>query len=604
MSSTSGALTSRVGRRFVMLFAGSALVPLVLFAALAVLHVSHQAESDLQNQLHRSAKSAGMGLAARLSQVAGDVALVAELGSRDPDALARHVGERCRTIAIRRDGRSTRLLGDGPLAELELTAADREHLAGGRPIARFVGDPAELLVAAAIDPAHPAALVVAQVRGEWFWDPDELRGPRCEFAAYDPQARPLYHTASSPPPVELFAAAMRRAESSSTFRWRIGGEPHVARYWRAFLQPQYRLDLYVVQSLPEAAATAISDMFVRTFWLCAAGTLLLVLLASLVQIRRTLDPIVALRAAAARLGAGELGVRVRLTNDDEFGELGRAFDDMAGRLQENIDRRERTERDLVASRDQALAAVRAKATFLTNVSHELRTPMAEILSAAEILTMLEDGEVEAREEFSGIALAGATRLSGLLDDVLALGDDAPREPSPTDVGAAVRAAVDGLSDGAGARLAADLPDDLPPVLGDRDRLREAFARLLDNAIKFSAPDTPIEVRGRAADGAVVIEVQDHGAGIDPADHARIFEPFCQVGRDQMIDKAGGTGLGLTLAKKTVEAHGGAIEVDSAPGQGSTFRVRLPAADAPQCAREPNAQMQPQDTEPLSVVSEV
>jgi signal transduction histidine kinase len=115
-------------------------------------------------------------------------------------------------------------------------------------------------------------------------------------------------------------------------------------------------------------------------------------------------------------------------------------------------------------------------------------------------------------------------------------------------------------------------------------LTDVWGRLLDNAAKFSEAGQPIELRGHRRGNDVVVEVADRGVGVSRVDLARIFEPFCQVGRDQLTDKAHGTGLGLSLAKKTVERHGGRIEVESELGNGATFRVVVPAMIAASTSR--------------------
>ena len=138
------------------------------------------------------------------------------------------------------------------------------------------------------------------------------------------------------------------------------------------------------------------------------------------------------------------------------------------------------------------------------------------------------------------------------------------------------AAVDAQPAAVRERLRLDAPRDLACVVGNAERLTETWGRLIDNAAKFSAAGTPIDVQVRAVGRDVVVEVVDRGVGIAAADLALIFAPFCQVGRDQLTDKAKGTGLGLTLAKNAVERHGGRIEAESQLGKGSTFRVCLPA----------------------------
>ena len=581
-----GALASRLGRRFVTLFSIGALLPLVAFATLSVTRVSQQMEADIGAALHRAAKSSGMSVAARLGQLAGDLRLTADLlRSRraeevmaQGDALHGQVHEHCEAVWLYRSEGPEALLGGGAPPDLTLNERQRQHLAGGAPLAMVEGEGLGLLMVLGL--GGDGARLVARVRGSWFWDAEELRGADCEFAAYDGRGRALFHTFGAAPRSELLAAGVTRQASSGALDWDVDGEPHIARYWHAFLRPQYGLDLWVLQSRSRAEAFAVDHAFVRSFWLTAACTLLCVVLVSLVQMRRTLDPIVSLRRATYLLGRGDLDARAAVTSRDELGELGQAFNDMAGHLQESVRIREQAERELVRSRDEALAAVKAKSAFVTNVSHEFRTPMAEILSAAEILTMLDGTESDKeREEFSEIALHGARRLARMLDDVLELNEVAGGTAAPTDVQGTLEEAVAALPEAARARVVLRFAHDVPPVVAVSDRLVEVWSRLLDNAVKFSGPDASIELALRADDCDVYVEVTDHGAGIAEEDLPRIFEPFAQVGRDQMTDKAGGAGLGLTLAKATVELLGGSIRVQSRRGDGTTVQVRLPVEAA-------------------------
>jgi signal transduction histidine kinase len=575
-----GVLTSRIGRRFIALFTGCALLPLVVFAWLAANRTSDQLQKEQQSMLHNHAKTTGMGIAARLIQVAGDLALAREFLPRmldDPDggparALQRHVGERCAAVWMVGPDGPRLLCGDAVVEHAPFNSLEVAHLAAGRPVLRLLGQSVGMLMLLAVDPAQPTErLLGATIRGTWFWEED-LFAAGSECAIFDSSWRPLYHTFRELPDVYPLVQAAGHQPSSGTVDWVGNGSPYTARYWRAFLKPQFAADLFIVHS--KRQLTGLQD-FSSWFTLTAVCTLLLVLFASLVQMRRTLGPIMLLRDATRDLATGNLGARVSIHSHDEFGELGAAFNDMSAQLQENIRRRENTERELVSSRDAALAAARAKAEFVTNVSHELRTPMAEILGAAEILTNLTDEDGAARQEFAGIALHGARRLARLVDDVLEIGSATSWTMEVMRPASTLLDAVAMMPAEIGARIRSDVPTDLPEVLGDPARLTEVWCRLLDNAAKFSPATAPIELRARAVHEQIVVEVCDRGVGISRLDLDRIFEPFCQVGRDQMTAKANGTGLGLTLAKNAIERHGGKIEVDSELGNGSTFRVFLP-----------------------------
>ncbi|MCU0865091.1 MAG: HAMP domain-containing histidine kinase [Planctomycetes bacterium] len=575
-----GVLTSRIGRRFIALFTGCALLPLVVFAWLAASRTAEQMRTEQQAMLHNHAKTTGMGVAARLSQVAGDLALAREFLPRllnDPDggaakALQRHVGERCAAVWLVGDDGPRGLCGDGAVPYAPFNKLEVEHLANGRPVVRLITESSTMLMLVAVDAARPtSALLGARIRTDWFWE-SELFAAGSDCAVYDSCWRPIYQTVRElPDPYPLVQAAGLQP-SSGTVEWISDGSPYLARYWRAFLRPQYAVDLFIVQA--KRQLTGMED-FSWWFALTAVCTLLLVVFASLVQMRRTLGPIVLLRDATRALADGNLAARVSIQSRDEFSELGAAFNDMTSQLQENIRRRELTERELVASRDQALAAARAKAEFVTNVSHELRTPMTEILGAAEILSNLDDHDVHTRQEFASIALHGARRLARLVDDVLEIGSAGSWTMEVMNPTATLLDAVAMMPAPVGARIRTEVPNDLPAILGDPGRLTEVWCRLLDNAAKFSEPNSPIELRARALQDQLVVEVCDVGVGISRLDVERIFEPFCQVGRDQMTAKANGTGLGLTLAKNTIDRHGGRIEVDSELGNGSIFRVLLP-----------------------------
>jgi CheY-like chemotaxis protein len=134
----------------------------------------------------------------------------------------------------------------------------------------------------------------------------------------------------------------------------------------------------------------------------------------------------------------------------------------------------------------------------------------------------------------------------------------------------------GLTKTKGLELALDAPDDLPPVWGDKTRIRQVLINLVSNAVKFTDRGG-ITVRARASEGGFVqIAVQDTGIGIAPEDKARIFEEFQQV-QDSMDRSYGGTGLGLPISRRLIEMHGGQIELESTPGGGSIFAFTIPAA---------------------------
>jgi signal transduction histidine kinase len=273
-------------------------------------------------------------------------------------------------------------------------------------------------------------------------------------------------------------------------------------------------------------------------------------------------PVERLTGAARALGAGDLAVRANVRARGELGELGRAFDDMAARLERLV----QGERELLA-----------------NVSHELRTPLARIRVALELAA---EGDAARARRYLGEIGQDLAELDALVEEVLAAarldarGGGLPLDRQPVDVAGIARDAAErfrGAHEGRALEL--ELGAGLPSVRGDAALLRRLLANLLDNAAKYSEPSAPIVLAASSDGGAAVLEVRDHGIGIAAEDLPRLFSPFFRTDRSRARG-TGGTGLGLALAKRIAEAHGGTISAESAPGQGTTFRVTLPAARPP------------------------
>jgi signal transduction histidine kinase len=236
--------------------------------------------------------------------------------------------------------------------------------------------------------------------------------------------------------------------------------------------------------------------------------------------------------------------------------------------------------DLATAHQELLSVDEMKTNFLANVSHELRTPLTSIRSFSELLLEYED-DPEVQKEFLRIISTESERLTRLVNDVLDISriEAGHMNWQMTSVG--VRELLGDLGRTFGPLISlahltfeTNIEDDLSGVYGDRDRLNQVIANLLNNAMKFTRPGGTIILRGRAVDDEVHISVSDTGIGVAHEDQERIFEKFQQVG-DTLTDKPRGTGLGLPICKDIVEHHQGRMWVESTPGVGSTFTVALP-----------------------------
>lgn len=220
--------------------------------------------------------------------------------------------------------------------------------------------------------------------------------------------------------------------------------------------------------------------------------------------------------------------------------------------------------------------------FVANVSHELRTPLSLIKSAAETLIDGGKNDPAALTRFLEIIDKNANRLTLLIDDLLLLAHlDSGRVElrlEPVVLGSAAQEALDDFAVKAGARgvtLAHEVPAGLV-ARADPNRLRQVLANLIDNAIKYGAPNGRVVARGRALDdGRVELSVRDDGPGIPPEAVARIFERFYRVDKARSREQ-GGTGLGLAIVKHVLTRHQAGLEITSEFGRGSTFSAVFPA----------------------------
>jgi signal transduction histidine kinase len=301
----------------------------------------------------------------------------------------------------------------------------------------------------------------------------------------------------------------------------------------------------------------------RATWLAALTGILAAIILGAVVARYVTSPLRQMASAAARVGRGDLTGGVPVPSEDDLGRLALAFNAMTADLRRLEEHRKHMTAD---------------------IAHELRTPLAVL--QANLEGML-DGVVDASPERLAALHTQVRLLSRLVDDLrdlsLAQAGRLVLNRMDTDLRALVTDAVAVLLPRAqekGVALAArldagdDLAPDVPPLSIDRDRILQVIHNLLDNAIRHTPAGGSVAVSLGVTGQEVHLAVHDTGPGIPPEEVDRVFERFYRLDASR-ARASGGTGLGLSVVKSLVDAHGGRVWVESVPGKGSTFTVALP-----------------------------
>jgi len=280
---------------------------------------------------------------------------------------------------------------------------------------------------------------------------------------------------------------------------------------------------------------------------------------SIVISRKITRPIHDMALVTERIADGDYGQKVDFESNDEIGSLAHSLNEMTERLAE---------------------AQKLKRELMANIAHELRTPLTSISGYME---GLEDGVVPANSETYQLVHREAARLSRLVADLQRLSRaesgqeelDVVELPSELFI-ERVAKKLRPMFIEKDISLLLEIAPDMPPMLVDEDKTDQVLVNLLDNALNYTSPGGKVTLSARASGRMVQIEIADTGIGISAEDLPYIFERFYRAEKSRSRDR-GGSGIGLTIAKKYVDSLGGDISVKSAPGQGTIFTLKLPAA---------------------------
>ncbi len=323
---------------------------------------------------------------------------------------------------------------------------------------------------------------------------------------------------------------------------------------------------YLMVALPKPTLplrTIFRDEVLSPFLQAAGVAILLAFFISLILSLWISRPLHRMAQSARAMADGQYQP-IPIAGPREVQQLGEAFNEMAHRVQTS----QQSQRD-----------------FIANVSHELKTPITSIQGFSQAIMDGTAQSPQALQQSASVIHTEANRMHRLVMDLLVLArldaGTADLQRAQVDLTGLLKAVIEKFSlqaQNASITLLSQFGD-LPMLIGDGDRLAQVFTNLVDNALKYTPAGGQVSINAGVDQGAIVISVADNGAGIAPQDLQRIFERFYQVDKSRRGGSGRGVGLGLAIASQIVQAHQGQIWVQSTPGSGSTFYVRLPIANS-------------------------
>jgi signal transduction histidine kinase len=330
----------------------------------------------------------------------------------------------------------------------------------------------------------------------------------------------------------------------------------------------------------------------RLIYVNGALTLASILLSVLVAVglaSRITKPLEALTSGAKDIAEGHFDRRLSITSNDELEILADTFNHMTGRLKENVEQLEESNKKLATVNEELKELDRMKSDLLANVSHELRTPLTAIKGYTDYILERRLGVITEKQEKGLVVVQrNLERLSKTINALLDFSRmDVGRialNLQPFTLGPLLDQIVTALRselEKKGLALTTDIERGLPPVIADREKLSAVLENLIINALKFTPEGGRITVSASRAGSpgrpSARIRVSDTGVGIAPDQIAKIFNRFHQVDTSS-TRRFGGVGLGLAIVKSILDAHGTAISVESEIGRGTSFAFVLPVLD--------------------------
>jgi len=572
------AFKSKVARRIFGLFMLCAIAPVSALALISFFHVKDQLYDQSRNRLRQEAKSAAVSIYERLVFLRGDVeAMAAALclpskhtGQTDFEGLKTLHPDRFNSLGIFKQGQMTVLSGKLPHPD-NLDTGALSHLLSGKPLLKVHRGPENeisISLLSAIDPRKPElGMVWGGINPAYLWETAYRLPKETELFVISKKDATLFSTMADLPavPDEIIARISR--SHSGQFEWFHGSNRYFSSYTNIFFKSNFFYpEWIIVVSVPEGQILKPMANFKLTFPILFVLSLGMVFYLSLHLIRKNLEPIDQLRQGTRRIAKGDLDYNVDIRSDNEFENLGEAFNEMSRQLKKGQELLVRTAR--MATTGQ----------MASGVIHEVKQPMSAIFGQIQ-LALMDAPEGELHDRLT-IIMEAVERLNTIVERFRTFASPTQRSFKPLHLETVISQVSRLMSHQLQAKkmeLLFDIQPGIPEIHGDIHGLQQVISNIIINAThaleKNDVEDRAIHIRLYPENRHAVLEISDNGCGMPKEVQARIFDPFFSTKPPEK-----GTGLGMAIVETILHNHEAALTIESKEGAGTKFTIRFPEPD--------------------------